>query len=115
MLLDPSFEPAFHTRHAVVLTEHVYSREERYQIIVPIVHGAPKESEDANSLCVPWQHWFGVFTEPTSEVHFVLPVVQSVWHYDDIADETPYVIDEASLERVEEQLCAMFGIEERVE
>ena len=115
MLLDPSFEPAFHTRHAVVLTEHFYSREERYQVIVPIVRGAPTENDDAGALCVPWQHWFGVFTQPTSEVHFVLPVIQSVWHYDDIADETPFVIDQASLERVEERLCAMFGIEERGE
>lgn len=112
VLLDARFTSAFHTRYAVVLTEHRYSCSKRYQVVVPIVRGDGVQ-EGPNVVRVERQDWFAIFPDRASTALLVAPVVQSVWHDEDIVDETPFVIDSASLELLEGRLCAMFGIEER--
>jgi len=114
IVLQPAAAARLQTRFAVVLTEHAYSCEKRYQLVVPILRGDGLLTE-ASILRVPRQHWFGIFPEPTSTALLAPPVIQSVWHLDDIAAETPFVIDAATLDALEERLCAMFGIEARRE
>ncbi|HYH82734.1 MAG TPA: hypothetical protein VEX86_23275 [Longimicrobium sp.] len=107
--LHRSFETVLRTRHAVLLTEDRYSLENRYQVIVPIIRGDGVR-EDESVVRVPRQPWFEIFSEPTSTALLPAPVIQSVWHRDDIVDETGFVIDSATLDALEERLCLLFGI-----
>lgn len=109
MRLRDAIATYLHTAFAVVLTEHVYSRENRYQLLVPIFrsdavqgaeHGTHAEDEE----------WLRVFAKPTTRAVLPVELIQSVWYDSDIAGETPYVIDAATLAALEERLCAIFGI-----
>jgi hypothetical protein len=108
--LHRSFETMLRTRHAVLLTEHRYSREDRYQVIVPIIRGDGVR-EDESVVRVSKQPWFEIFSEPASTALLAAPVIQSVWHRDDIVGETGFVIDSESLDALEERLCRIFRID----
>ncbi|HET7464765.1 MAG TPA: hypothetical protein VFJ82_26215 [Longimicrobium sp.] len=112
VLLDPVFESAFDTRFAVVLTQHQYSSEQRYQAIVPILRGDGAVVA-SNIVRVQRQPWLSIFPKPTASALLVAPVIQSVWHPEHIAAETQFVVDEGSLHALEERLCAMLAIEPR--
>lgn len=110
VLLEKSFATALRTRFAVLLTEHVYSREKRYQLLVPLFSGNGRIS-DPSVLAVPRKDWFDVFGEPTSSALLPAQVVQSAWHADDIVHETRYVLDEDSLAALDSRLCTLFELE----
>lgn len=111
VMLDPRFEAAFHTRHAVVLTEHRYSSRRRYQVILPILRGDGVHA-GPDVLRVMRQEWFELFAQPTSSALIVPPVVQSVWHPEDIVADTRFIIDEPTLAALERRLCERFGLSE---
>jgi hypothetical protein len=79
-------------------------------VVVPVVRGDGVR-EIPNVVRVERQEWLAMFTEPTSSALLVTPVIQSVWHPEDIVAEVPFVIDHASLAVLEERLCALFDIE----
>ncbi|HEX8830149.1 MAG TPA: hypothetical protein VF705_03230 [Longimicrobium sp.] len=110
VFLHPVLGVELRTRYAVLLTEHRYSSEKRYQVIVPIFRGDGVRA-DPDVVRVGRQPWFTVFPQPTSTALLAAPVVQSVWHGDDIVAETAFVIDDDSLAALEERLCTIFEIE----
>jgi len=110
VLLGPEHALFLRTRHAVILTEHRYSAETRYQVIVPILRGDGLQG-DRNVVRIEPQPWFRIFEERTERAFLAAPVIQSVWHPEDVASETPFVIDDVSLGMLEERLCGLFGLE----
>ena len=110
VVLEASFARLLRTRFAVLLTEHAYSREKNYHLLVPILRGDGRVAE-ASVLTVPRTDWFEVFGEPTTTALLPVQVTQSAWYADDIVSETRYVLDEESLTALDSRLCALFGLE----
>jgi hypothetical protein len=108
VVLHPGFAPALMTRLAVLLTEHEYSREKAYQLIVPIIPG-DNRIPDPGILRVTYARWLGAFTPRPASALLPVQVIQSVWH-DDIVEETEFVVDDGTLEGLERQLCTIFGL-----
>lgn len=99
----------FRTRFAVLLTEHVYSREKHYDVVVPIFR-ADRLPATEHGVLVEDRDWLRVFAEPGCRGFVAVRLIQSVWHDSHIAAETPYVIDDATLEAIEAELCDQFGL-----
>jgi hypothetical protein len=98
------------TPFAVLLTEHVYSQERRYQLLVPILRAEALRSLEGGVLATD-KDWMEVFARPTAAAAvFPVQLIQSAWYGDDIAEETPFVIDEATLDAIEAELCARFAL-----
>lgn len=98
--------------YAVLLTQHAYSRQKRYQLLIPLFRTdlfAPSEPR----LRVFAKEWSRVFRDPATDVIVPVHLIQSVWHSADIVAETPYVIDEETLHRIEAELCARFELGEQ--
>ena len=95
---------------ALVLTEPRYSVIRNYQIIVPIVGAGASISEYDVRVCT--QRWMRVFDEPVDAVAIPVPIAMSVWHVDDIARETEYVVDDQTLGEIDRHLCAYFSLPE---
>jgi hypothetical protein len=110
VVLEKSFAAALRTPFAVLLTEHVYSREKRYQVFVPILRGDGRVA-DPSVLTLTPKPWFGVFNQPTRAALLPVQVTQSAWYEDDIVHETRYVLDEDSLAALDSRLCTFFELE----
>jgi hypothetical protein len=109
VILHPDVAAEVLTPFAALLTEHVYSREKRYQLMVPLVRG----DEVVALPGVPRVHdkpWFATFNRRTTSVLLAASMIQSVWHGDAIVGETGWVIDSASLSVLEDDLRVLFGI-----
>lgn len=74
---------------AVVLTEPFYSREAKYQVVLPLLDRANRHVR-ANDLVRSTREWTGVF--PIPHVLFPIPTTHSVWHVQAIAKETEHVV-----------------------
>ncbi|HET7232602.1 MAG TPA: hypothetical protein VFJ16_21510 [Longimicrobium sp.] len=107
--LHDHVERDLRTPFAVLLTEHTYSREKRYQAIVPIYPGGTLRS-NGSVLIVEHKPWMNLFSKPETTAAIPVQLIQSVWYPTDIAGETPHVIDDASLRVVEGELCARFSL-----
>jgi hypothetical protein len=94
---------------AIVLTEPRYSAERHYQIIVPIFAG-PSEAVARHDLLVVGCDWLNVLPTPVDHVLLALPATHSVWHDDDIARETEYVVDDETLREIDRRLCDYFSL-----
>lgn len=99
----------FRTRFAVVLTEHAYSREKHYDVLIPIYH-ADRLPASAHGRLVEDREWLRIFAQPSPRGVVAVHLIQSVWYKTDIATETPYVMDDATLEAVEAELCTLFDL-----
>jgi hypothetical protein len=99
---------ALHTSFALVLTEPRYSITRNYQIIVPIV--STRDSVGEYDVHVSSQTWMRVFDGPVNAVVLPIPITMSVWHSDDIARETEYVVDDQTLAQIDRHLCAYFSL-----
>ncbi|HYH82732.1 MAG TPA: hypothetical protein VEX86_23265 [Longimicrobium sp.] len=107
--LSEAIAADFRTAFAVLITEHVYSCEDRYQLLIPILRGDALRST-SGGLLVENQSWLSVFAKPTHSAVFPAHLVQSAWYTADIAGETSHVIDQSSLQRIESELCAHFEL-----
>lgn len=109
VVLEDSLASWLRGRHAVLLTEHAYSRERAYHVAVPIISGEERVS-DPTVLRVREAPWMELFNPRPESVLLPPPVIQSVWYGRDIVHETKYVLDEDTLVALERQLCAIFGL-----
>jgi hypothetical protein len=98
-----------HARFAVVLTEPAYSAQRNYQIILPIYTEITRKP-DRYDLLVAAIEWPGVVSGGMDHVLLPVPLAQSVWHDDDIARETEYVVDDDTLAEIDRRLCAYFSL-----
>lgn len=94
---------------AVILTEPAYSREKRYQIIVPILP-EPRGQPGKYDLSVSERTWFGAFNRPAKSALIPTNLTVSIWHVQAITRETPYVIDDDTLAAVDRRLCDYFSL-----
>ncbi|HEU4560507.1 MAG TPA: hypothetical protein VFS20_21835 [Longimicrobium sp.] len=106
--LKPEAAAPFYTDVAVLLTEHGYSRVNHYHVLLPILHSDLLELKEKGVL-VRDKEWLRVFDD-RAEALLPVQLIQSAWYGNDIAAETPYVIDDATLQAVENELCAEFGL-----
>jgi hypothetical protein len=97
------------TAFAVVLTEPGYSARRNYQIILPIFAAFGRETADRD-LLVSSRNWLDVFSNPVDRALLPIPTVHSVWHRDDIARETEYVVDDETLREIDHRLCDYFSL-----
>lgn len=107
--LERRLARALRTRFAVILTEPHYSRAEHYQLILPL---RPDDGSSITSrvLRLSSGEWTKVFPPSTQSVLLPIPLVHSIWHRLAIDDETPYVLDEASLDQIDRRLCEFFSL-----
>jgi len=105
----PEVAARLQARFGIVLTEHVYSRERRYQLVLPLVRGDGLIAAPG-ILQVSDKPWFQIFNQPTTRAFLAAPLIQTVWHPDGIAGETAFVLDLESLKTLEDHLCGFFGI-----
>lgn len=94
---------------AVILTEPAYSRERRYQIIVPVLP-EPRGQPGRYDLAVSERTWFGVFNRPVKSTLVPTGLTVSIWHLQAVARETPYVIDDDTLAEIDQRLCDYFSL-----
>lgn len=94
---------------AVTLTEPVYSAERRYQIILPIVMAFARH-DGRFDVVLSASKWPGFFPTRAERVLLPIPLAQSVWHHDDIARETEYVVDDDTLAEIDRRLCDYFSL-----
>lgn len=109
MALEESFASCLKTPFAVILTEHGYSRERNYHLVVPIIRGDGFVAE-AGVLRVEGREWLRIFSEPPESVLLPVQVIQSAWYEYDFVAETPFVVDEDTLERIDKFLVTLFGL-----
>jgi hypothetical protein len=94
---------------AVILTEPGYSAQRKYQIILPIVTAFARTAS-RHDLLVSACGWFRVFSSPVDGVLLPIPIIQSIWHDDDIARETEHVLDDETLREIDRRLCDYFSL-----
>jgi hypothetical protein len=97
------------TPFAVLLTEAGYSRARRYDLILPLLRDDGLVP-GADVLRLSSREWMAVFPQPTTDVLLPIPIVHSVWYARDVARETEYVVDEASLTEIDARLCEFFSL-----
>lgn len=96
-------------RHGIVVTEPLYSRCERYQIIVPI--GSVDElTPEPGDLIVTNGDWLRSISPGGTEVLVAIADVQSVFHSADIDSWTGAVVDEATMKRIDAALIDLFDL-----
>jgi hypothetical protein len=93
---------------AVVLTEPRYSAQRNYQIILPIFTASARNA-GAHDLVVSRPDWAQA-PDPGNRVLLAIPATHSVWHADDIARETEYVVDDDMLAQIDRRLCDYFSL-----
>ena len=108
VLLTEDLTRDLRTPLAVLLTEHAYSRERRYHLLLPILRGESLRSLEGGVLATI-KEWMKAFPQPTTTAVLPTQLLQSGWYEDDIAEETTYVIDEATLDAIESDLCVRFA------
>lgn len=108
-MLNEAVAGTLNTFLAVILTEHVYSAERRYQVILPILR-APTGPPRAHELIIGWRSWHAVFPAPVQAAVLPIPATLSLWHSAAVARETAYVLDEDSLAEIDRHLCAYFSL-----
>jgi len=99
---------ALRTPFAVLLTEPRYSIAKHYQLILPLVPDGGLAAPHV--LRLPGGEWMGVFDAPIRSVLLPIPLVHSIWHARDIERETHFVLDEASLAKIDSRLCDFFSL-----
>jgi hypothetical protein len=107
--LNALLAPGVRTEFAVVLTEHGYSAETNYQIILPI-YGAAGLPLGTHDLLVSSRDWLSVFPSHTKQALVPIPATHSVWYHHGIGRETEHVVDEETLAEVDRALCAYFSL-----
>ncbi|HEU0299890.1 MAG TPA: hypothetical protein VFR37_10555 [Longimicrobium sp.] len=107
--LEHRLARALRTRFAVILTQPRYSIARHYQLILPLLPDDAALIEPA-VLRLPSSDWMRVFARSVTSVLAPIPLVHSIWHRRDIEDETPYVLDEASLDQIDQRLCGFFSL-----
>jgi hypothetical protein len=98
-----------HTDFAVVLTEPRYSATRNYQIILPIFTTFGRETS-SHDLLISSREWLGALPTPIERALLPIPATHSVWHNDDIARETEYVVDDRTLREIDRRLCGYFSL-----
>jgi hypothetical protein len=98
------------TSTAIVLTEPAYSAQRNYQIILP-VFTAFNRKIDRFDLLISARDDLQRLRGAADRVLLPIPITQSVWHEDDIAGETDYVLDDESLAEIDQRLCDYFALE----
>jgi hypothetical protein len=107
--LKPALTADVSASFGVVLTEPRYSAERKYQIILPIVTAFGRTA-GRYDLLVSARAWFRVFSSPIDGVLLPIPIIQSIWHDDDVAQETEYVVDDETLREIDRRLCDYFSL-----
>jgi hypothetical protein len=110
VVLDAPISRLLHTRFAVLVTEHGYSAQRKYQLAVPLVGGADIQPQE-NELRIPFQPWMAVFRKPMEATVLPIPLTLSVWHGSHIARETEHVVDEETLRLIDQRLCDYFSLD----
>jgi hypothetical protein len=97
------------TRYVADMTEHHYSRQRRYDVLVPLI---PRDGiSAASSVLVEENHeWLAALDPPVGRVLVPVQVVQSTWYADDVVRETRHVLDNETLREIDQHLCALFGL-----
>jgi hypothetical protein len=109
VLLSATLAKEIDATAAIVLTEPRYSAERKYQIIVPAFAGR-SEAVARHDLLVTGCDWPDVLPTPADHVLLALPATHSVWHDDDIARETEYVLYDDTLREIDRRLCDYFSL-----
>lgn len=109
VVCGPALSRSIQAAHAVVLTGPAYSAERNYQIILPIFTVFAREI-DMHDLLVATRKWAGSFWTVAHQVLLPIPLTQSVWHSEDIARETEYVVDGGTLAEIDRRLCEYFSL-----
>jgi hypothetical protein len=94
---------------AVVLTEHRYSANRRYQIVVPLESPGILDPVDTD-LVVIGRNWLRVLDMEATGAILAVAEVQSVFHRDDIEGWTGALIDSVTLDALEKALQDLFGM-----
>jgi hypothetical protein len=107
--LAPELADGVDTNLALVLTEPQYSRERRYQIIVPMYDVAEFEENDLDVVVssAPWLLKLGC---GYSVGMLAVPLVQTAFHPEDVVDLTGVVVDSVTIHQVDEALKYHFHI-----
>jgi hypothetical protein len=109
MVVERELASVLRTRYVAVLTEHHYSRQRRYDVVVPLIPGDGVTA--ASSVLVEEDHeWLAAFDPPVGRVLVPVQVVQSTWYADDVVRETRHVLDDETLREIDGRLCALFGL-----
>lgn len=109
MVVERELASVLRTRYVAVLTEHHYSRQRRYDVVVPLISG-DGVTVDPSVVVREGQSWRAAFDPPVGRVIIPVQVVQSTWYSDDIIRETRYVLDNETLAEIDQRLCALFGL-----
>lgn len=111
VVLSPPVARQLRSPVAVILTEPVYSRERRYQLIVPVLSGIRRHANeyDVPIACADWK---SLLNQPVEMESAFVPaaVVLSIWHGQSIARETEYVVDDETLREIDRRLCDYFSL-----
>lgn len=99
-----------HAAYAVVLTEPRYSAERNHQILLPFFTSFARRAEKYDLIISRRDQPSGLPTT-VDRVLLPIPLTQSVWHEDDIAHETAYVLDDESLTQIDRMLCDYFSLD----
>ena len=94
---------------AIILTEPQYSAEKHYQIILPIFAASTQPAAN-HDLLVPWRDWLQALPAAANAVLLAIPATHSIWHHDDIARETEFVVDDETLAEIDRRLCEYFSL-----
>lgn len=109
VILDPGLAQEIDASTAIVLTEPRYSAVRNYQIILPLFT-VSAGAVDNHDLVLPSRGWADVLPGRENYVLAAIPATHSVWHADDIAQETEYVVDDHTLAEIDRRLSEYFSL-----
>ncbi len=99
------------THFAVVLTEPVYSKKQRYQVVVPL-YADPGKLQDGD-LVIEGEPWFGALSRGGSTPSKLLvdpSLMLSVFQKTEVSRPLPAVVDPVSMAAIEDRLRKHFAL-----
>ncbi|HET7232451.1 MAG TPA: hypothetical protein VFJ16_20755 [Longimicrobium sp.] len=109
VLLSVGVSDSLGYRYGIVLTEATYSRSQRYQIIVPMDDLAHFQAEPGDIVRADLS-WLSMVDPEMTAVLIGVADVQSVFHPVDIERWTGAVVDDGTLNDIEEALKKLFEL-----
>jgi hypothetical protein len=110
-MMGSDFAPMPYFDYGLIVTSHGYSMAGKYQLIVPIVPGGVGVEVGDHVVRRADEAWISAVAQGTDEALLATPLLHSVWQDDAINDAVDALtVDDYTLDRVDEELCAYFRL-----
>ena len=95
--------------HGLIITEPLYSSQQRYQLVVPVLDLNEFESTGTD-VVVEEKEWLSLISGDSAPVAFAVDMLQTVFHPTDIEARTSAVVDADTVSRIDRRLLQLLDL-----